>query len=154
MRVDLIRYWSLVTTALLKLSLVWHGLVCMCCSGNWVNGVKSGHGAFVSGKDDSQLVGAWVNGSLTKGKWMFADGTTWHGSFKKNKPIGPGVFYFPNGTQQEVRLVVTWSPWRCTSAACREWGACGAVPTPPLTCWVVHCLCRCFLSSGCVRGGG
>ncbi len=63
--------------------------------------MKSGTGAFVSGKDDSQLVGTWVNGFITKGKWLFADGTTWHGSFKKNKPIGPGVFYFPNNTQQE-----------------------------------------------------
>ncbi len=79
-------------------------------SGNWVNGVKSGNGAFVSGKDDSQLVGTWVNGTLTKGKWLFADGTTWHGNFKKNKPIGPGVFYFPNGTQQEGVYVEEGDP--------------------------------------------
>ena len=88
----------------------WFVLLLHCTSGNWVNGVKSGHGAFVSGKDDSQLVGTWVNGTLTKGKWLFADGTTWHGNFKKNKPIGPGVFYFPNGTQQEGVYVEEGDP--------------------------------------------
>ena len=82
------------------------------CSGNWVNGVRSGDGAFVSGKDDSQLVGTWVNGEITRGKWLFADGTTWHGAFKKNKPIGPGVFYFTNGLQQEVRAA---------AARCLRW---------------------------------
>lgn len=79
-------------------------------SGNWERGVKSGKGAFVFGRDESQLVGDWVSGSITSGKWLFADGTTWHGRFKNNKPIGRGVFYFPNGNQQEGEYVEEGDP--------------------------------------------
>lgn len=79
-------------------------------SGNWEAGIKSGPGAFVFGKDNSQLVGAWVSGSITAGKWLFEDGTSWHGSFADNKPIGRGVFYFPNGFQQEGEYVVEGDP--------------------------------------------
>ncbi len=74
-------------------------------SGSWAGDVKSGNGTYVFAKDRSQLVGDWNNGSLTAGKWVFEDGTNYHGQFRNNKPIGKGVFYFPNGNQQEGEYV-------------------------------------------------
>lgn len=74
-------------------------------SGNWAGDTKSGRGTYVFAKDRSQLVGDWSNGSLASGKWVFEDGTSYHGQFKNNKPIGKGVFYFPNGNQQEGEYV-------------------------------------------------
>jgi hypothetical protein len=79
-------------------------------SGKWEKGQKHGHGAFVFGKDDSQLVGEWEHGQLKSGKWVFKDGTVWTGAFKGNKPIGPGVFTFPNGNQQEGEYVEVGDP--------------------------------------------
>lgn len=52
-----------------------------------------------------QLVGEWENGSIATGKWVFEDGTSFHGQFKNNKPIGKGVFFFPSGNQQEGEYV-------------------------------------------------
>jgi hypothetical protein len=46
-----------------------------------------------------------VEGALTTGKWVWADGTSWHGSFRGNKPYGRGVFYFPNGNMQDGEYV-------------------------------------------------
>jgi hypothetical protein len=70
-------------------------------SGQWRAGVKHGRGAYVFKADDSQLVGQWEEGVLKVGKWIWHDGTSWHGSFKGNRPIGVGVFYFPNGNMQD-----------------------------------------------------
>jgi hypothetical protein len=74
-------------------------------SGNWVSGVKSGTGTFFFARDESQLVGTWAKGAMTTGKWVLKDGTSWHGPFKNSKPLGRGVFYFPNGTVQEGEYV-------------------------------------------------
>jgi len=70
-------------------------------SGAWSAGKRDGRGALVYTGDDSQLVGTWKAGSLDSGKWILTDGTSWHGSFKGNRPSGRGVFYFPNGNMQE-----------------------------------------------------
>ena len=70
-------------------------------SGQWKAGKKEGRGAYVYKADDSQLVGIWESGTLTTGKWVWADGTSWHGSFRGNRPFGRGVFYFPSGNMQD-----------------------------------------------------
>ena len=44
-------------------------------------------------------------GSIKGGKWVWQDGTSWHGGFKDNKPLGKGVFYFPSGNAQEGEYV-------------------------------------------------
>lgn len=46
-------------------------------------------------------MGTWKQGSIETGKWILKDGTSWHGSFRGNRPFGRGVFYFPNGNMQE-----------------------------------------------------
>jgi hypothetical protein len=46
-------------------------------------------------------IGTWSAGVLSTGKWVWADGTSWHGSFKGNRPFGRGVFYFPSGNMQD-----------------------------------------------------
>ena len=66
-------------------------------SGEWRNGLRHGNGAFVFGKDGSQLVGTWVDGNIVSGKWLLRDGSVYTGDFAKNKPKGPGSFVFPNG---------------------------------------------------------
>jgi hypothetical protein len=55
--------------------------------------------------DESQLVGRWERGTFVAGKWIMKDGTSWHGPFKRGKPLGRGVYYFPNGTMQEGEYV-------------------------------------------------
>lgn len=42
---------------------------------------------------------------MITGKWIFKDGTSWTGPFKESKPLGRGIFYFPNGTCQEGEYV-------------------------------------------------
>lgn len=79
-------------------------------SGMWAEGKKSGEGAFVFAKDRSQLVGQWEDNAIKAGQWLWKDGTSWHGSFKNNKPIGRGVFYFPNGNQQTGSYVEEGDP--------------------------------------------
>jgi radial spoke head protein 1 len=74
-------------------------------SGNWNRGVKHGQGVFISTKDDSQLVGQWEKGAFVAGTWIWKDGTSWHGPFKDGKPLGKGVFYFPNGMSQEGEYI-------------------------------------------------
>jgi hypothetical protein len=42
---------------------------------------------------------------MVTGKWIWKDGTSWQGPFKDSKPLGRGIFYFPNGTVQEGEYV-------------------------------------------------
>lgn len=42
---------------------------------------------------------------MVTGKWIWKDGTSWHGAFKDSRPIGKGIFYLPNGTVQEGEYV-------------------------------------------------
>ncbi len=44
---------------------------------------------------------------MVAGKWVWKDGTSWHGPFKSSRPLGRGVFYFPNGLVQEGEYVQT-----------------------------------------------
>ncbi len=74
-------------------------------SGSWSRGIKSGKGTFFVKADESQLVGTWEKGSMVAGKWIWKDGTSWHGPCKDSRPLGKGVFYFPNGTVQEGEYV-------------------------------------------------
>ena len=74
-------------------------------SGSWKAGVKSGEGTLMYAKDESQLVGTWAKGAMVTGKWIWKDGTSWHGPFKASQPLGRGVFYFPNGLMQEGEYV-------------------------------------------------
>ena len=58
------------------------------------------------GGDASQLVGVWRGGALHAGRWLLADGTSWHGCFGEGgAPTGAGVFYFPNGLMQQGEYV-------------------------------------------------
>lgn len=75
-------------------------------SGSWQRGVKHGSGTFLTSTDGSQLTGTWFRGSMVSGKWIWADGTVWLGTFRDSRPLGRGVFYFPNGTQQEGEYVL------------------------------------------------
>ena len=63
--------------------------------------MKQGEGQMMYAKDESQLVGSWHKGHMVTGKWIWKDGTSWHGPFKNSLPLGKGVFYFPNGMVQE-----------------------------------------------------
>ena len=74
-------------------------------SGSWRAGVQQGEGQMMYAKDESQLVGAWHKGHMVTGKWIWKDGTSWHGPFKGSQPLGRGVFYFPNGMVQEGEYV-------------------------------------------------
>lgn len=96
-------------------------------SGNWQRGVRHGDGTLLFKADESQLIGRWERGSFVSGKWVMKDGTSWHGPFKDGKPLGRGVFYFPNGTMQEGEYVqegdvedpdaeIVWT-WRASGAA-------------------------------------
>jgi hypothetical protein len=98
-------------------------------SGQWENCKKHGEGAYVYKSDDSQLVGSWVNGSITSGKWVFKDGTSWHGSFKNQKPIGRGVFYLPNGNQQDGIWVEEGDPEDEETEPKLVWKAGSTVPS-------------------------
>ena len=75
-------------------------------SGAWKAGERSGEGTLMYAKDESQLVGTWVKGAMVTGKWMWRDGSSWHGPFKNSLPLGKGVFYFPNGMVQEGEYVL------------------------------------------------
>lgn len=78
-----------------------------------------------------QLVGEWENGTITNGKWEFKDGTVYLGSFKNSKPIGRGVYVFPNGNQQEGEHVEVGDPEDDEAEITLEWR--GGVVTPANT---------------------
>jgi len=44
-----------------------------------------------------KLFGEWVNGAVTKGKWIYPGGMNYDGGFKNNMPIGEGKWIFKNG---------------------------------------------------------
>ena len=62
-------------------------------SGQWVQGVKSGQGCYEYAANKSQLVGTWVGGSIARGQWIYADGSSWQGDFKNGRPIGQCTYY-------------------------------------------------------------
>lgn len=78
-------------------------------SGSWQNGMKHGRGTFVYAKDNSQLIGRFVQNKFKDGKWVFNDGTVYTGRFVQNKPDGSGVFTFPNGNSQTGEFILVGS---------------------------------------------
>lgn len=79
-------------------------------SGTWQRGIKQGEGVLMYAADDSQIIGRWEKGTFVAGKWVLKDGTSWHGTFKRGKPLGAGIFYFPNATMQEGEYVQEGTP--------------------------------------------
>ena len=75
-------------------------------SGTWKAGERCGEGTFMYARDESQLVGTWLKGSMFTGKWIWKDGTSFTGPFKNSMPLGKGVFYFPNGLVQDGEFVM------------------------------------------------
>ena len=74
-------------------------------SGEWLGGERHGDGALMFARDGSQVAGAWERGALAAGRWLLADGTSWHGTFERGQPRGDGVFYFPSGLMQQGEYV-------------------------------------------------
>jgi len=74
-------------------------------SGEWLGGERQGDGALMFARDGSQVAGAWQRGALAAGRWLLADGTSWHGTFERGQPCGDGVFYFPSGLMQQGEYV-------------------------------------------------
>ena len=66
-------------------------------SGSWKNGLKHGKGTFIFFDTKMKIVGEWANGQITHGRWIFANGTYFEGSFENNYPKGEGVWHFANG---------------------------------------------------------
>ena len=44
-----------------------------------------------------KLVGDWVNGEISKGRWIYPNGFYYEGSFKNNKPEGEGKWHCKDG---------------------------------------------------------
>jgi hypothetical protein len=79
-------------------------------SGGWERGARAGQGTLVFARDRAQFVGTWLRGEFLAGKWVWADGTAWLGAFSGGRPLGRGVFVFPNGTAQEGEYVLQPAP--------------------------------------------
>lgn len=63
-------------------------------SGHWKDGQRHGDGTYVVKADQSQLTGVWVNGKLSTGKWLLANGNVYAGDLK-----GSGTFTFERSSQ-------------------------------------------------------
>ncbi|GMI45868.1 hypothetical protein TrCOL_g8428 [Triparma columacea] len=74
-------------------------------SGAFVAGKKSGEGRYEFGADSSQLVGTWVDGSISTGSWELKGAAVYTGAFKNGKPDGEGSFKFESGITQEGSYV-------------------------------------------------
>jgi len=81
-------------------------------SGSWWKGMKHGRGTYVYKKDQSQLIGKWVQNNFKEGQWAFKDGTVYSGRFVQNHPIGRGTFKFPNGNEQDVSPMLLTAHFR------------------------------------------
>ncbi|PFH36357.1 MORN repeat-containing protein [Besnoitia besnoiti] len=68
--------------------------------GGWKNGKKSGFGRYTYASDKSQLIGVWQQGRLKHGRWILPSGVYYTGTFKRNKPVGKGVWIFPRSGNQ------------------------------------------------------
>ena len=66
---------------------------------------KNGNGTYLFAANDSQLVGTWDMNNLKTGRWIYKDGSSWHGNFKNGNPFGKGMYYFKNGNQQKGEYV-------------------------------------------------
>jgi len=61
--------------------------------GDWVMGIKMGHGSYVNKADGSKLVGSWVDGKMSEGDWEMS-GATYTGKFENGQPVGKGSMKF------------------------------------------------------------
>lgn len=74
-------------------------------SGTWVDGEKNGKGTYIvnacklEGNHYMKVVGDWVNGEITKGRWIFPDKTYYEGEFEENLPKNKGKWLFSNGNE-------------------------------------------------------
>ena len=66
-------------------------------SGWWRYGQKEGYGTYLFKETNMKMVGEFVKGKLTSGKWIYPNGVYWQGSFENNKPAGKGTWFFKNG---------------------------------------------------------
>lgn len=69
-------------------------------SGTWDANKKNGQGYYQFGADNSTLVGTWVDGQITTGKWELQGAAVYEGEFKLGRPVGQGVFKFESGLSQ------------------------------------------------------
>jgi len=67
--------------------------------GQWRTGKKHGKGEYTYAKDQTRLVGDWVDGKIVNGRWYFPNGMYYCGTFRYNKPFGKGVWVMRNGSQ-------------------------------------------------------
>lgn len=44
-----------------------------------------------------KLLGTWDENKIIEGKWVFPNGTFYHGQFKDNKPNGDGTWSINSG---------------------------------------------------------
>ena len=70
-------------------------------TGRWKANRKEGRGSYTYANNGSKLAGTWQNDVFVSGKWVQADNTSYHGSFKGQNPTGSGCFYFPSGNVVE-----------------------------------------------------
>src|SRR5690606_1008663 len=61
---------------------------------------KHGQGTYEFGADSSMLIGDWVEGQITTGKWVLKNAAVYEGSFKLGRPFGEGKFSFESGLSQ------------------------------------------------------
>ena len=70
-------------------------------SGQWKNGQKDGQGTYVFNDTMMKYVGSFRGGNITKGKWVYPNGTFFEGNFDNNMPKGVGKWNFKNGNTVE-----------------------------------------------------
>ena len=68
-------------------------------SGNWANGKKDGQGTYIFQRTGEKFVGTFKNGQITKGKWIYPNGSFFEGNFGFNQPKGVGTWNFANGNK-------------------------------------------------------
>ena len=66
-------------------------------SGWWKHGEKEGTGTYIFKSTGMKLFGDWVNGAISKGRWIYPNGMYYEGGFENNKPKGEGKWVFKNG---------------------------------------------------------
>ena len=66
-------------------------------SGWWKHGEKEGTGTYIFKSTGMKLFGEWVNGTISKGRWIYPNGMYYEGGFENNKPKGEGKWVFKNG---------------------------------------------------------
>ena len=67
--------------------------------GNWKYGKRHGYGTYIIDAEGIKLTGTWFEGQLRQGEWKLANGDTYTGEFKNNKPIGLSNWTLANGNQ-------------------------------------------------------